>query len=179
MLGRTRQANLRLKFAKCVFGKREVEVLGQKVTGGQVRPSDRHRDCMRDFAEPTNVTELLRFLGVLQYFGSHIDHLADIAAPLYDMLKGTNWNAKKPRRRVIDLDDWAERWGDSQREASLRLREVLADPGFLVPARLGVRKRLCTDASRYGLGAVLLQHEGPGEWLPSPATRRRGARTLP
>jgi Reverse transcriptase (RNA-dependent DNA polymerase) len=33
MLGSTRQANLRLKFAQCVFGKREVEVLGHKVTG--------------------------------------------------------------------------------------------------------------------------------------------------
>jgi Reverse transcriptase (RNA-dependent DNA polymerase) len=31
MLERTRRANLRLKFEKCTFGKREVELLGHKV----------------------------------------------------------------------------------------------------------------------------------------------------
>jgi RNase H-like domain found in reverse transcriptase len=121
---------------------------------------------MRVFAEPTNVTELLRFLGVLQYFGNHIDHLAHMAAPLCDVLKGTAWNKKKPRRKVIELNDWDSRWKETQHEAFLRLREVLADPGFLVPAREGARKRLCTDASRYGIGAVLLQQEDTGSWLP-------------
>jgi hypothetical protein len=143
MLRRTMGANLRIKFSKCAFGRREVEVLGHKVAKGQVKPSDRHRDCMRDFVEPTNVTELLRFPGVLQYFGSHMDHLADMAAPLYEVLKGTHWNAKKQRRKVRRLEDWADRWRESQREAFFKLRDLLADPAFLVPARQGTRKRLC------------------------------------
>jgi Reverse transcriptase (RNA-dependent DNA polymerase) len=69
VLERTRDANLRLKLAKCTFGKTEVELLGHKVRFGEVRPDDRHRDCLQRFEEPTNVTELLRFLGLLQFFG--------------------------------------------------------------------------------------------------------------
>jgi hypothetical protein len=87
---------------------------------------------------------------------NHIDHLEDMAAPLYDVLKGAAWNKKKPRRKVLELKDLDSRWNEAQNEAFLRLREVLADPGFLDPARDRARKRLCTDASRYGIGAVLL-----------------------
>jgi hypothetical protein len=61
MLKRTRDANLRIKFSKCAFGKEEVAVLGHKVSHGSVQPSDHHRECMRVFAEPTKATELLRF----------------------------------------------------------------------------------------------------------------------
>jgi hypothetical protein len=166
MLKRTRDANLRLKFSKCAFGKDEVAVLGHKVSQWSVQPSDHHRECIRVFAEPTKVTELSRFLGVLQYFGNHIYDLADMAAPLYDVLTGTAWNKKKPRRKVIELQYWDNLRKEAQHEAFLRLREVLADPGFLVAAREGARKLLCTDASRYGIGGVLLQQEDTGRWLP-------------
>jgi RNase H-like domain found in reverse transcriptase len=44
---------------------------------------------------------------------------------------------------------------------------VLADPFFLVPARPGTKERLCTDASKYGVGAALLQWENEAKgWLP-------------
>jgi hypothetical protein len=82
VLERTRDANLGLKLAKCTFGKTEVELLCHKVRFGEVKPNDRHRDCLQRFGEPTNVKELLRFLGLLQFFGAHVDHLAELTAPL-------------------------------------------------------------------------------------------------
>jgi hypothetical protein len=42
---------------------------------------------------------------------------------------------------------------------------VLADPLFLVPARPGTNKGLCTDASKYGVGAALLQWENEEKGL--------------
>jgi hypothetical protein len=56
MLQRTKDARLRLKLAKCSFGKAEVELLGHKVKFGEVRPNDKHRECLQHFAEPTNAT---------------------------------------------------------------------------------------------------------------------------
>jgi RNase H-like domain found in reverse transcriptase len=47
-----------------------------------------------------------------------------------------------------------------------KLRDVLADPFFLVPARANAKKRLCTNASKYWLGAALLQWEEERGWLP-------------
>jgi hypothetical protein len=42
MLQRTKDARLRLKLAKCSFGTAEVELLGHRVSFGEVRPNDKH-----------------------------------------------------------------------------------------------------------------------------------------
>jgi hypothetical protein len=68
---------------------------------------------------------------------------------------------------VIRVADWEAGWGHEQRVAFRKLRSVLAGQLFLVPARLGTKKRLCTDASKYGMGAALLQWEIEEKgWLP-------------
>jgi hypothetical protein len=55
VLERTRDANLRLKLAKCKFGKTEVKLLGQKVRLGVVRPNNMHRDCLQPLkSRPTS-----------------------------------------------------------------------------------------------------------------------------
>jgi RNase H-like domain found in reverse transcriptase len=100
--------------------------------------------------------------------------LAEMAASLYEVLEGTGWNRPKKKKDKIRIHDWDGRWGGRQREAFRRLRNVLADPSFLVPARPRARKRLCTNASRYGFGVALLQLEGEGKvWLPVCFARRK------
>jgi hypothetical protein len=49
--------------------------------------------------------------------------------------------------------------GAGLEESLEKLRDVLADPLLLVPARANAKKRLCTDASKCTLGAALLQWE--------------------
>jgi RNase H-like domain found in reverse transcriptase len=71
------------------------------------------------------------------------------------------------KRDVISVAEWEARWGHEQRVAFQKLRSVLADPLFLMPARPGTEKRLCTEASKYGLGAALFQCEIEEKgWLP-------------
>jgi hypothetical protein len=159
MLQQTKDARLRFKLAKCSFGNAEVEFLGHKVKFGEVRPNDKHRECLQHFSGPTKATELLRFLGLLQFFSTHIDHLPDLSALLYELLKGTPWNQRKKKREIIRVADWEVRWCHEQTVAFRKLRSVLADPLSLILARRGTKKRLCTDAIKYGLGAALLQWE--------------------
>jgi hypothetical protein len=77
---RTLDHDQRLKVSKCKFGRQEVEILGYTVRHGKMTPSDTHIGGFRNFAEQTNVTELLRFRGCVQFFANHIDHCADKAA---------------------------------------------------------------------------------------------------
>jgi RNase H-like domain found in reverse transcriptase len=112
------------------------------------------------------VTELLRFLGCVQFFANHIDHCADKAAPLYEVLVGTAWNKKKGKKLVFTLPDWHERWGSEQISSFAVLKDIMSAPDFLVPPRAGVRRKLVTDASKYGLRAVLLQNGEPYGCLP-------------
>jgi Reverse transcriptase (RNA-dependent DNA polymerase) len=65
MLQQKKGASLRLKLAKCSFGKAEVELLGHNVKFGEDRQKDKYREYLQHFAEPTNASELLRFPGLL------------------------------------------------------------------------------------------------------------------
>jgi RNase H-like domain found in reverse transcriptase/Reverse transcriptase (RNA-dependent DNA polymerase) len=166
-LARTLEDNQRFKLEKCKFGCREVEILGHKVQHGEIRPSDPHVQAIQNFREPSNVTELLRFLGLVNIFGNHVDHLADKASPLYAVLNGTCWNEKKQRKgHKVRIADWDIRWGSEQRQAFLELKDVLASPDFLAPPRDGAERKLVTDPSQYGLGVVLPQNEVERGWFP-------------
>jgi hypothetical protein len=92
MLQQTKDARLRLKLAKCSFDKAGVELLGHNVKFGEDRRNDKYRGYLQHLAEPTNVTELLRFLGLLQFFSTHIDDLVSLSAPFHELLEGTPWS---------------------------------------------------------------------------------------
>jgi hypothetical protein len=92
VLKRTRGAGLKLKLAKCLFGKRLVEILGHRVSHGLVRPSDDHTAVFVNFKEPQNASELLRFIGLIIFFGEHVESAANRSALLYEVLVGTGWN---------------------------------------------------------------------------------------
>jgi Reverse transcriptase (RNA-dependent DNA polymerase) len=95
VLKRTRGAGLKLKLAKCLFGKRSVEILGHRVSHGLVRLSDDHTAIFENFKEPRNAFELLRFIGYVIFFGEHVESAADRLAPLYEVLEGTGWKREK------------------------------------------------------------------------------------
>lgn len=156
VLERTWAAHLRVKLAKCAFGKRSVELLGHRVSFGEVCSSDDHSDVFKKFCEPTYAAELLLFMGFATTFSERVEGCADRLEPLYAIVKGTGWNRKKPRRKNVSIPIWDEQWGEEQRWAFEVLKEIFASPKFLAALRPGAEKKLVTDASMYGLGAVLL-----------------------
>ena len=160
------EAGVRLKLFKCEFGVRSAEILGNVVDERGLRPSDKHVEAIRALEMPRSGDELMRFLGLLNYFADFVDHFAETAAPLYEVLKGTGFSKKRKHGQKLVIPDWKQRWGEKQEREWKELKDALADPEILAAPKRGAAKRVMTDASAYGLGGVLLQENSEGKWQP-------------
>lgn len=56
--------------------------------------------------EPASSEELMRLLGPSNYFSRFIEHFADMARPLYAVLKGTGFAKKRGRGQRFIIKDW-------------------------------------------------------------------------
>ncbi len=74
-----------------------------------------------------------------QYYRQYVKDYADVAGPLYDMLK----------------DDVPEYWGPAQQTAFDNLKEKLTREPIRAHLNFDKSFKLYTDASDTGLGAVL------------------------
>ena len=89
---RLRETNLKLKVAKCHFGCTNVEYLGFRLTPQGILPGKDKLKCVRDALPPRNVHEVRQFLGLANFFRSHVRNFAAVSAPLNKLTrKDLNW----------------------------------------------------------------------------------------
>lgn len=116
------KAGVRLKLSKCAFGVRSAEILGRVVDSRGLRPSDKHVEAIRALVMPKSGEELMRFLGLVNYFADFVDHFAETAAPLYEVLKGTGFSKKRRHGQRLVIPDWKDRWVKYKQELGKSLR---------------------------------------------------------
>ena len=132
------------KLSKCEFGMTEMLYLGHIIGVDGVRVHEEKIRAIRDWTEPRNVTELRGFIGICTYYRNFVKNLSQLAVPLADLTK-----------------KGAFRWSNTAQQAFDRLKEVisscpvLAFPDFTQPFVLEC------DASREGIGVVLMQGGHP------------------
>ncbi len=61
--------------------------MGHLVERNSIKPDPQNVEKIKNAEVPKNTTELRRFLGMAQYYRQYINGYADLAGPLYDMLK--------------------------------------------------------------------------------------------
>ena len=109
--------------------------MGHLVGRNDIKPDSRNVKKIKNAEVPKNTTELRRFLGIAQYYRQYINGYADVAGPLYDMLK--------ENRPAV--------WGQAQQEAfDIIKNKLVTEP---IRAYLDFNKsfKLYTNASDTGL----------------------------
>ena len=92
VLHRLESAGLHLKKEKCSFCLPEVNYLGHTISEKGLKPSPAKIRAITEVSQPTNVTQLKAFLGLVNYYAKFLPDLATKLAPLYQLLKqDTQW----------------------------------------------------------------------------------------
>ena len=135
------QSGLKLNLPKCQFFRSRIEFLGHIVDSQGIHTTSDKIKAIQNFPVPTNVMQVSSFLGLAGYYRSFIKNFASIAHPLNKLKKKNvpfQWNAEQ--QQSFD-----------QLKTCLTQTPVLAFPDYSLPFTI------CTDASSYGIGAVLMQ----------------------
>lgn len=143
VMNRILESGLKLNREKCVFGVTEMTFLGHIVSADGVKPDPEKIKAIIKMDVPKSITELQRFLGMINYVGKFIPNLAEIAAPLRLLLKKDNeYLFQKP-----------------QIEAFEKLKTIITSPPILKFFNPNQPVRVRCDASENGLGALLEQFD--------------------
>ena len=138
------RAGLKVKPSKCSLMQKSVCYLGHVVSEGGVATDPEKTKCVAEWPVPANIKELRQFLGLASYYRRFVKNFARIATPLYQLTE---------KRK-----EWS--WTKESEEAFATLKQRLTTSPVLSFPRFNQEFILDTDASSFGLGAVLSQKVG-------------------
>ena len=138
-----RDHQLYAKFSKCEFWLTEVRFLGHLVSASGVYVDPKKVEAVMSWERTKSVFEIRSFLGLAGYYRRFIEDFSRLAAP---MTRLTRMEVKF---------DWDDRCEEAFQELKRRLTSA---PILIVPDR-GQGYIIYRDASRAGLGCILMQSE--------------------
>nr|ABA92080.1 retrotransposon protein, putative, Ty3-gypsy subclass [Oryza sativa Japonica Group] len=142
-LEKLREHQLYAKFSKCEFWLSEVKFLGHVISAGGVAVDPSNVESVTNWKQPKTVSEIRNFLGLAGYYRRFIENFSKIA---------------KPMTRLLQKDvkyKWSEECEQSFQELKNRL---ISAPILILPDPKKGFQVYC-DASKFGLGCVLMQDE--------------------
>jgi hypothetical protein len=145
-----RENGLQINPAKCIFAAASLSFLGHNVDSTGISPLKRHVQALMDFPPPSDLKQLQRYLGMINFYRRFLPGIAGTLQPLTDLLRGN------PKTLA---------WSEAAATAFAAGKAALASCTKLVHPTPGAVISLAVDASDSHVGGVL-QQLTLGSWLP-------------
>ncbi|KAI8498512.1 hypothetical protein Bbelb_237140 [Branchiostoma belcheri] len=145
MFQRARENRVKLNEDKCILASPEVGYFGHTLTKDGLKPDPKKIEAITGMKPPANKAEVMTMLGMVNYLAKFTPNLSEVTAPIRELLR----------------DDVEFVWDDKRERAFSDTKKVVAEASTLSyydPSREVI---LQVDASKHGLGAVLLQDNKP------------------
>ena len=150
VLNRINEAGLTLNKEKCVFNTTSINFLGQQIDNSGIKADPEKIRAVKELPPPTNVSELRRFLGMVNQLSKFLPRVAEETKPLRDLLSTKNqWH-----------------WDSLQDQAFVKLKLLLSSSEVLALYDPSLHTVVSADASAYGLGGVFRQRQANGDLRP-------------
>ena len=143
MLPTLRERQLYAKLSKCQFWLDRVAFLGHVISVEGVSVDPKKIEAVVNWKLPKNVSEVKSFLGLVGYYKKFVEGFSKIAAPL-----------TKLTRKDVKYD-----WVDACQQSFEELKGRLASAPVLDLPNERDGFVVYSDASRQGLGCVLMQND--------------------
>lgn len=155
VLDRLIGAGLVVSREKCKFCRTELKYLGFIVDKNGLRPDPDKVNAILNLPRPKNATDIRRFIGTASWYRRFIPNFSTILSPLSQLVrKNSKWN-----------------WTDECDSSFQSIKEQLVSAPILYCPDFSRPFTLQTDASAYGIGAVLSQDLDDGEHVISYLSR--------
>ncbi|GJZ33316.1 putative reverse transcriptase domain-containing protein [Tanacetum coccineum] len=138
-----KKEELYAKFSKCEFWISRVQFLGHVIDCRGIHVDPAKIESIKDWASPKTPTEIRQFLGLAGYYRRFIEGFSKIAKTM-----------TKLTQKGVKFD-----WGDKQEAAFQLLKQKLCSAPILALPEGSEDFIAYCDASKKGLGAVLMQRE--------------------
>ncbi|GJY39238.1 putative reverse transcriptase domain-containing protein [Tanacetum coccineum] len=138
-----KKEELYAKFSKCEFWIPKVQFLGHVIDSEGIHVDPAKIESIKDWTSPKSPTEIHQFLGLAGYYRRFIEGFSKIAKPM----------TKLTQKKVKFV------WGDKQEAAFQLLKQKLCSAPILALPEGSKDFIAYCDASKKGLGAVLMQRE--------------------
>ena len=138
---RFKKAKLKLKPKKCILFKDEVSFLGHVVSANGIQCDPQKIAAIKEWPVPENISDVRSFLGLASYYRKFIYNFSQIAYPLTRLTQ---------KNRHFE-------WSEESENAFNTLKRLLTESPVLSYPDIKETFILDTDASAYGVGAVLSQ----------------------
>ena len=158
VLIRLRDAGLKINADKSKFCAHETEYLGYVLTRDGIKPQSNKVQAILALTPPTNVKELRRFLGMVQYYRDLWAKRSEMLAPLTDLV-GECGQTKVTRAKGTKKVPW--HWDEVHQKAFDSVKATIAKDVVLAYPDYNKVFEVYTDASSTQLGSVITQSNRP------------------